>query len=54
MTGLDCGSLQADRAISSLIDKDKVDVDNTPDLFPALASAACAKNPIQCYIMPPD
>ena len=43
MTGLDCGSLQADRAISSLIDKDKVDVDNTPDLFPALASAACAK-----------
>ncbi len=43
MTGLDCGSLQADRAISSLIDKAMVDVDNTPDLFPALAVAACAK-----------
>ena len=43
MTGLDRGSLQADRAISSLIDKDMVDVDNTPDLFPALAVAACAK-----------
>ncbi len=43
VTGLDCGSLQADRAVSSLIDKAIVDVDNTPDLFPALAVAACAK-----------
>ena len=43
ISGLDSNSLQGDRRITEFLLKDDIDISNTPDLFPTLVVAACAK-----------
>ena len=44
VSGLSSNSRQGDMKIKELLDCDKADVDNVPDLFPILAVAAAGKN----------